>query len=219
MMHDFAYAAAARQARFVIIGLELKPYSIGHELLLLQQGNPLLLDSDRFSKLPFEDQYRAVIRAVLICSRDWRSNQRPHKWMRFWSWKNRNADYALAIADFRNYRQQGSTHPPAPEAEAYMISNKDDSNSAREKGSPILARVYNHVCAMPDREIFNYGRTAYDFPLGLGLFLWLSRLEEDDRAVIENSDEVDAKEKMAKIREDARAAVSEMTKEEPCPAS
>src|SRR6185437_4421572 len=68
-MHDAALAAAARPTRYVILGLPMKPYSIGHDILLFNQGNPIL--STEFDSLDKVDKRQAVIWAADICSQSW----------------------------------------------------------------------------------------------------------------------------------------------------
>lgn len=201
-MHDAQFAAAARPARYSILRLPMRPYSIGHEILLLAQGNPILYSG--FDSLPANEQRAAVIRAALICSQDWLDNQKPHRWLGLWSWLNRNTDYALAIADFKNYRDAGSTFPNVPDKEAGRIASNmlgEEPRKGRELGSPYLARVYNFICEKPETEIRAHGKTTFDFPLGLANFLYLTRLECDGDFKIENAKEMEIKNEMAGHRE------------------
>ncbi len=208
-MHDVLFADAAKPASCNILKLKLKAYSIGHELLLFQQGNMLLSSKSDFDKLEGNLQRAAIIRAALVCSQNWRENHQPHRWLKLWRWANRNTDYALAIADFRNYRQSGSLYPPAPDEKSDLIANGEKEEGGRNLGAPFMARLFNFISALPDREIKNYGETAFDFPLGLGQFLYFSHLESEGVMKIENDNE-------AQIREEMAGHLSAIEKEAQC---
>ena len=113
-MHDLALADAARPTPAVILKLPMLPYSIGHELLLQQSRNPIIGERDFFDGLPLEQQFYAVMKSALICSQDWQQNNKVGFFTvfnRHGRRKIRNENYSLAIANFRNYRESGSTFP------------------------------------------------------------------------------------------------------------
>lgn len=202
-MHDLAFADATRPTRCVILRLPLLGFSIGHELLLLQQGNPLVsLSAEEFDKLPDDRQRAAIIRAVMICANTWTQNQKRQKWLRLWGWTLRKSDFPLAIAEWRNYRFEGSSFPPVTGDEADMIANGDsDGPKGREIGGPFLARLYCFAASLPEREIQIHGDTAFDFPLGLATFLYFSHLEMEGKLKIENTKEREIRLEMASHRE------------------
>lgn len=181
-MHESTFAAAARPARYRILGLWMEPYSIGHELLLIAKSNPLLYSN--FDTLDDEEKNAAIISAVLICSRNWQENKKPHRWLRLWSFSQRRADYKKAIADFLQYRAEGSTFPPTPDDEANHIANGEEKKG-RELGSPYMARLLNFI------------GLNYDHPFGLANFLYLAHLEFEGDMKIENRKEFDIKTEMA----------------------
>lgn len=171
MNMDAAFAAAARPERRKIMGLLMLPYSIGHEIVLLSEGSLLLtLTPDEFQKADLQKRITSIIRAVLVCSRDYR--QIPHKWLKLWAWTNRKSDVEKCIADFREYRDEGSSFPrlatPAEESRSY--------------GSPHLTRVLNF-------GLSKFGDRVYDMPLGLVHFLFFSEVEADGGCLVENADE------------------------------
>ena len=54
-MSSIVFADALRPSPVRILRLPMRPYSLGHELILLQQRNPLLfLTPDEFGKLTIE---------------------------------------------------------------------------------------------------------------------------------------------------------------------
>lgn len=189
-MHDSAFAEAARPTRCSILRLPLLDYSIGHELLLFRQNNPLLFTKEGFDSITPDAQCAAVIRGVLICSRTWSENKKAHKWLRVWNWFNRNADFPLAIAEFRNYRESGSSFLPSPSEIADDIAN-GEKKEGRRLGSPFMARLYNFVCALPDREIKVHGESAFDFPMGFATHLYFSHLEVEGSLKVQNENELD----------------------------
>jgi hypothetical protein len=162
-MNILAFADAARPARSVILGLLMLDYSIGHEIILLRQRNELVCGG--FEQLSEPGQRTAIIRAVLVCSRDWR--QKPHRWLRLWGWMIRKADFALAVADFRNYRAAGTTFPN-------ILPAKEES---RELGSPFLARL------------IAFAGFNYDAPLGMLLWSFYAGAEAEGCCMVENETE------------------------------
>jgi hypothetical protein len=194
-MHDLAFADAVRPARYRILGLLMRQYSIGHELILFKQRNPLLGSLEEFKTLSSSDKKEAVIEALVICYQ----RRLPF----FWMVKNRLSDFDAAAEQFINYRRDGSLFPPSPESEADFMCN-GDKESGRNLGAPMLARLYNFTITLPDREIKLHGETAFDFPLGLAQFLYFSKLEEDGSLRIENFKEFSVMADARKIREDCK---------------
>jgi hypothetical protein len=168
-MHESAFADAARPTRFVILRLPLLEYSLGHELLLIRHGNPLIcLNREAFDQLPAWQQILALQQAVIVCHRRWENQNSKSAPMRRWFWRIRKTDYALAIADFRNYLAAGSTMPPREKLPS------DDC--ARPHGAPWLAILYNHV-------------RDWNCPKGLAQWLYLTHLETQGLVKITNETE------------------------------
>lgn len=187
-MHDLAFADATRPTPAVILRLSMRPYSIGHELILFHRRNPLVIFSDEeFAKLPAVHQRRAVIECALVCCQSWKRNNRPHRWLKLWEWSNRKSDFPLAIAEFRNYRAAGSSYPPR------ATFPPDEDKGSRSLGQPTLAWLYNFVSRLPAPEIQLWGELAWDFPLGLAAWLNASALEIEGMVKIENDFEHQAR--------------------------
>lgn len=159
-MQDLAFAAAVRQAPRKVLRCWLRPYSIGHELLLLAEANPLLGDLAFFQQTPIEQRCHAVVRAVQICCRTWAENQKPDRWLRLWQWLIRNDDPDMAALEWRAYRDEGSTMPAI----------KPEKNDGRELGSPFLARLIAFAGPI-------YGAAVYDAPLGMVQWLYFAEME------------------------------------------
>ena len=184
-MNESHFAAAARPARCNILKLPMADYSIGHELLLQAQGNALLLPPPDFASLPATEQVAALIRAVFICCRSWEENRQPLKWVRLWCWLRRKENFPLAIAEFRNYRAQGSTFP---------VTVEPDGKS-RALGGPYMARLLGFAAE-------RFGVAAFDQPLGLLQFMYFSHSESQGDCEIENDNERETREQIERIEAD-----------------
>lgn len=209
-MNDHAFADAARPTQVVCLRLPLRPYSLGHEILLLQQRNPLLtLSLTAFGELSFADQRKAIIRAVLICSNSWRQNQQPQKWLWLWRWKLKKIDWRVELVELRNYLFASKTSFPGPDPEADTICAKAigytplKENRGRASGAPLMARLLQFVSGL---DISRFGAECfYDFPFALANMLYETALEAEGAARIENQDELEEKEHLRKMRADAAA--------------
>ena len=104
-------------------------------------------------------------------------------------------DHGKAIEDFLNYRHAGSSFPRGPSKDVVTILNdmegKSNDGGGRFLGSPFLCRLYNFICKMPESEIRIHGETAFDFPMGLGAFLYMAHLEQEGSAQVENEKEAE----------------------------
>lgn len=201
-MHDLAFADSARPSRVVCLRLLLLPYSLGHEVLLWQSRNPLLvLDREDFNGLPANEQILSLVRAVSICSRNWSENQKPERWVRLWGFTIRKTDWPVAIADFRNYLDAGRSmlktlSSAIPEdAEAYKIANNDQPIDAggRSLGAPFASQLLVFAVdklKLPLAE-------AWDAPFALLGNLYLTHLESEGRLYIENHREAQVRAEMA----------------------
>lgn len=183
-----AFADAARPSRAVILHLMMQPYSIGHELLLTQENNPLLLPHLEFTNLPQQVQKLAIIRAAWICCRTWKENlQNPfgRLFMARWKFYNWRTDYALAIADFQNYRAAGSTFP--------SIGKPD--GDGRIFGAPFLSRLLAFV-----------GVNQIDMPLGMAQWMYFADAEAEGLCKVLNEHEQTIQDELAVIKKDGLAA-------------
>lgn len=168
-MHDLAFADYTRPTRVACLRLPLLPYSLGHELILSQQRNPLAICTRAtFDALPEDDQIQSLIRAVSVCSRSWSGNHKPEKWLWLWWWMIQKTDWPVAIADFRNYLEAGRSTLPVinaddPESkEAFEIAlgiQKMDPGG-RALGSPFLAQMILFAVKHLRVEL----EAAYDLP-------------------------------------------------------
>lgn len=194
MTQDLAFADAAAMRPISVLKTRLKPFSIGHEILLQNQRNAFaVLDEKEFSELSASEQRLSVIRAILICCQTWEENKHPHKWMRLWSWRVKRENFELAIADFRNYRYSGSSFP--------RFSESAEKEEGRKLGGSMLASVLKCV---------NFD---YDFPYGAALHIYFSHAEKTGGCSIEN----DAERQLREMTEEILAE-QKSRKEATCPA-
>lgn len=185
-MKELAFAEAARPRPPVILRVLLRPYSLGHEIILMEEQNALLASKELFESFPVENQIASVMRAALVCSKSWEENQRRDKWTRLWGWMIRNDDFKQAAEDFRSYRETGSTAPN-------VLPPSD--NSGRELGAAFLARITLFAVKL-------FGDGAYDKPFGWLQWLYLTECESEDSLRIENRLERQIREEEAEIREE-----------------
>ena len=180
-MHESLLYRAAAPVPSVVMGLLLRPYSIGHDLRLTGLGNPLH-NSD--SATP-----RQLSEAVLICSQGWRETERmPWDFMlRFklalWRRRCRGMDAKAELEKFIRYRNEGSLEFPPSE-----IQDPSRSGSTKVAGSPFALRLHHFL-------MFHLRLTeaeAWDYPLGLAKCRWGCYWEEYGGSSIYNEIEASA---------------------------
>ncbi len=206
-MHEAAFAEIVRPKRSVILRLAMKPYSIGHDLILLQHGNPLVTGS--IEECDSRERRCAIIRAADICSQTFSENNFTpsnliQRWRHRYAWAKwraalkefSNEDFSLAIADFLNYRFDGS-HGPYVEPVS--------SENSRALGCPFHAALiqflFSHL-GIKERE-------AYDYPLALAKWHYFTHAENEGCVKIPNYEEVDFEEYCRKMDEAAEAKSKE----------
>lgn len=175
-MHEAALARAALPAPSVILGLPLRPYSLGHELWLIRRDNPFVT--------PGVDHTPARTReAVMICANDWDSLQKFNRsWLalialKVWRWRTRDADFALATADFANYRAAGCLD--------FRYNKPTAGKAARRAGAPFILRLHQWIM---EHHRLTYSR-AWDFPMGMATMCWAAHCERE--GTLEVFNEVD----------------------------
>jgi hypothetical protein len=189
-MHDLPFADAIRPAAVRVLQLLMLPYSVGHELILLRQRNPLLLASaEEFARLNAEEQRFAIIAAADVCSQGWAeyhaayTRWQQHRLDRIWrKWRKaiHEEDYAPAIATWRNYRQAGSADFPTEEM-------PHTGGDFRYFGQPELVSLLNFLAItlrFSEAQVF-------DYPLGLARMRRLAWLESEGAVRITNAAEAE----------------------------
>lgn len=165
-MHEAALAQAALPAPTMILGLEMRPYSIGHEIWLIRQENPLVIGG--------EPEPRHVREAALICCETWKGALAMRKdWLivpklKLWKWRTRKENLALAMADFYNYRRGGclnfKTEPSGRPGQA-----------TRLLGAPFLIRLIQFLVS----TLRKTEEEVMDYPIGLAQMHYSAWLETE----------------------------------------
>lgn len=190
MIQELAFADAAATRPVSVLRTRLKPYSIGHEIILQKKRNPIAVLSDKeFSQLPEDQRHLAVINAVLVCCQNWEQNQHPHKWLWLWSRRVRKENFSQAISEFKNYRWAGSTFPR-------FTSTISESSDNRTLGGAILCRL------------LNFAGGDFDAPFGLTQWRYFCAAEDDGRVHIENPSEQAEREEVEKHERDIMAELA-----------
>ena len=213
MPHELLFADAARPPAAVVLRLPLRPYSLGHELILLQERNPLLFDESAFADLPAADQRRAVIRAALICARRWTEQDELPPNLRAWQQllEKHPPNYPLEIAHWRIYFNAAHTCFPAPDPRADDICSGSGGYEpmtalrGRPLGAPHLARLINFVTERDLATRLCGCAVAFDVPYGLANSLYAAHSEAEGGIRIESAAEQQAKAEWDKIVAEARA--------------
>lgn len=192
-MHELQFAEAAVPFPATVMDIPLRPYSLGHELILLARHNPILcLAREDFDRLSSLQQIHALMFALEVCA-----PQRP----RWWLWKilHRQPNWALGVAEFRNYLEAGRRSLPVlsaenkEDAEAYDIANGGDGLEAgRELGSPTIAHLIHYAIA----ELRLTHAEALESPYGYVAGLYLAQLEAKGQLFVENTKEATVKAEM-----------------------
>src|SRR6185312_5266309 len=136
-MHESEFSQSTAPKSATVLGLLMKPYSIGHDLLLIKGKNALVnYGESSFDELPAGEKHKSVESAALICSMGWSEytfqsdNLLKKLWFRLQTWiffrvwnyqkwgirlfgfSSRKPDYTKAIDAFRGYRKAGSLDFP-----------------------------------------------------------------------------------------------------------
>lgn len=145
--------------KHTLLGLQLKPLTIGHCLLL-----------EQFECLPVKDD-SDLITAVLICSRD-HDEFMPLledpwlKWkLRIWHWRLGKIDWVEKILAFGDYFDSQSKPP--------LTVSLQDSQSSGESGCPFMLHLKTYLtarCGYTQAEVLKT-------PVGLALWDYYAHAE------------------------------------------
>jgi hypothetical protein len=155
----------------------MRPFSIGHSLLLVREDNPLYEGKDASP--------RALAEAALLCSQTWTESQRmpfdPLIGFKMWLWRRRcrKANLGLELQTFLEYRDSGSLELPISDTPRPTSQSR---TQGRPPGSPFLLRLQQFLmlkCGLGEIA-------AWDYPLGLAQMRWAAYWEEQDALDIYN---------------------------------
>lgn len=181
-MHEAAFAQAALPATTVCLGMLLRPFSIGHELFLIREGNPLAARVEKPGRITKQD----LAEAVLICSQSFAENERMARefWadakIRLWRWRCRRADFDMALATFQEYRDSGNLSLPPSGI------TTPGKTPGRIQGTPFLLRLHQFIIT----QLRMSEAAAWDYKLGMAKMHWCAWWEGEGCYEVYN--EVDA---------------------------
>lgn len=181
-MHAAALARAALPAPTVILGMLMRPYSLGHELYLIREGSPLVGDSI------FADVNFGHLRtAVFICCQTWDENRRaPFDMLikfKLWLWERRikKAVLPIEIEKFRAYRREGSQEFPPSDIV------RPDREQGRLPGAPFLLRLQQWLML----RLGLSESAAWDYPYGLAQMRFAAYWEDEGCYEVKNEHEAE----------------------------
>ncbi len=206
-MHEALLSRALLPAPTVVLGLELRPYSLGHELLLIRDNNPLA-----YADNPPVNR-GALERAALICSSTFAQAQALDVWLslkviiwrRYW----RRLDTAAEVEKFRAYQKEGALEFP--------LSNTprpDRHGTARVSGAPFLLRLYLFLTTQARIA----PAEAWNYPVGLAKMLWQAHHEEAGALDLYNIHDAEYDRQVAELKAREAASQAESQKGDKCPA-
>ena len=179
-MHEIVFAKSAMPERVTVLNLLMRPYSIGHELLLQGRTNPLVTYSRAsFRELPEKEQRGKLFSAAFICERTWTENQRPIRWMATTIHFRRHLATLAEVEKFQDYRAAGMQEfptvpmPKVPHAPYHYF------------GAPEMARLLLFVTRNGLHRELGF-ETPCDFPLGLARQLYLTQTEVEGNQWVQN---------------------------------
>lgn len=167
-MHTAAFALAALPPPTVILGLLMQPYSLGHELYIIREGNSFAGNSPSFVDLSA---------AALICCQTWEENRKmPGDLLiglklAVWKWRIRPQNLATEAILFRRYQEAGSYEFPV----STIPKSNDKDRKTRLVGSPFILRLHQFL-------MVTFGMTeaqAWNYPYGLAKCRWACYWENE----------------------------------------
>lgn len=178
-MHEPQLAQAVLPAATTVFCLRLRPYSLGHELLLIHNRNPLVCGG--------EIQPAHIAECALICSQTWAQNtsEGRDRFGRFKSWlwnvKIGKCNYATEAAKAKAYIADGQLE--------FKIKDvfDPDRKTGRPPGAPFLLRVNDFLI---DRLRLTESQ-AWDYPLGLAKMRWETYLEQEGAVEVYNYNDLE----------------------------
>lgn len=179
-MFEREFAASLSQRRVVVCGCKLRPYSIGHDLTLLSEGNKVTGGGESFESLPMEKQLSFVARAAIACSMTWRQYRfTPYRRLRTWIWTIQTPEITLEdVKAFALYRTLGTLEP---------LTQLPSDSQGRELGSPFHAILIDHLVNRLRLTLAE----AMDYPIGAAKFLYFTQAESLGSVEVVNSQEMD----------------------------
>lgn len=168
-MHEPLLALAALPAPTIIQRTTLRPYSLGHELILIRERNAFIFGGDPTRK--------DLIQAVWICVNTWQENARAHDEFlapikaRLIARRFRKCNLSQCIQEFRQYLESGSLELPLSD----IPRSQKDQAPSRFPGAPLILRLHAFVMT----HLRKSEAEAWDYPVGLAKMRWAAHWEQE----------------------------------------
>lgn len=219
-MHEPQLSLAVLPEPPVIYRVQLRPYTLGHELHLWRRANPYVTKSyAEFEQLPGNVQHAATLQAVNVCSRTYaQSCAGSGRWWKLWNFVSGFYSIAKATAAMWHHIDQGHSRFKAE------LPTTEYSGPPRFIGAPQILRLYQSILDnIPESERAFYTShsshrshkspfTAWDFPMALAIMLDQARAEDRGALCIHSWKEDIIEREIAKL-DAAEAEAAAKTKE------
>lgn len=202
-MHEPQLSIAAMPQPPRLFRVQLRHYSLGHELHLYRRVSPFLdKEHAEFFAMPRGVKLAATMQAIEVCARDYAGNLRPPKnwmiWRRYCEWCNLDNTVNLLWRHLQEAHDAFESELPSGEG-----------MKTRLIGAPHVLRLYQFICdRIPQHELAFYSDarrpTAWDFPYSLATMLAQSDAETKGELSVFNVKDKALKEHAARAeKEDA----------------
>ena len=199
MRHQLDFADSLRREPSVVLGLLLRPYSIGMELELLRARSPFVT-SQKFSEvaeLPGETKLAALIFAVDVCSQSEAERDESNRilngkfrWHQFSDQRKQKRigkiwdDWNLIVAKlkhdeelqkFWNYLCAGKTGPE--------FAPPEGDEPGTPVGAPEMCSLLHYIRSLPPARLAKYG-CDLDFPVAIARYEYYTMLESQGKVAL-----------------------------------
>lgn len=175
-MHETEFSEAFCQAPATVLGLELRPFSIGHEIGLWRRGNPLVWCSEEgFDSYSGDYKLRIISEAATSCCK-----KMPF-FVRRWCGRVLKMDLDVESEKFIAYRDSARKEFPT------VAMPKTPGAAFHYFGAPELPRLINYLSEKHTLLIHaHYEGSPLNVPVGLARMLYLADAEVAGNVWLEN---------------------------------
>lgn len=203
MRHQFDYADSLHRAPSAVLGLPLRPYSIGMELELLRARSPFTT-ARQFSEitgLEKELLMQALIFAADACSQSELERIESSRLLNaasfpWWDRKNRRKKKQIAL----NWKKWDALLPrfdfdqQAEKFWIYLCAGKTGPEFAKSAGdgpatpigAPEMCLLLNFVRRLPEKRISEWGSSELDFPVSIARYEYYTLLESTGKVSLKS---------------------------------
>lgn len=155
------------------MGLPLLAYSIGHEIILWRENNPLVT---RERDVLRED----VAAAAFVCCQTWEESQSAgwlYNFIRIkaWNFRTRKLNAATEALKFDAYRREALSLPH------HYMGNMPKGTAVRMTGTPMIFQLFRFVMGLGYTEA-----QARNYPLAMARWHWLASEESKGNLCVES---------------------------------